>query len=244
MTGPGRAPTSGFNTGGINAAHQYSFWASDAYYARYLVNGDADFLRGMQSSLVRQYDEWSNNFDSSRGLYWQYPVWDASEYTISSYQTTDPYHGGKGFRPTLNAYQWADAQAISKIAPPAGSPSADRLRLGTPQSAFELVTDWLAEGGLGFLQPLVAGPVGHDGVAGGRRHGRSRRLPWRDVPRTSRESHRRSRRLIETTSVDARRTGTRRRRGSRWCCRFIVPCSRLSPASPEQISGAISTEKP
>lgn len=116
LTGPGRTPTSGFDTGGINAAHQYSFWAADAYYARYLVNGDAEFLKGQQANLVRQYNEWSNNFDAARGLYWQYPVWDASEFTISSYQTNDPYHGGKGFRPTLNAYQWADAQAISKIA--------------------------------------------------------------------------------------------------------------------------------
>jgi hypothetical protein len=120
MTGPGRTPTSGFDTGGINAAHQYSFWAADAYYARYLVNGDAGFLTAQQANLVRQYNEWSGNFDSARGLYWQFPVWDASEYTISSYQTTDPYHGGKGFRPTLNSYQWADALAISRIATLAG----------------------------------------------------------------------------------------------------------------------------
>ncbi len=43
-------------------------------------------------------------------------------------------------------------------APGAASPSADWLRLGHPQSAFELVTDWLNQGGLGQIQPLWPGP--------------------------------------------------------------------------------------
>jgi hypothetical protein len=43
-------------------------------------------------------------------------------------------------------------------APGAASPSADWLRLGHPQSAFELVTDWLSQGGLGRIQPLWAEP--------------------------------------------------------------------------------------
>lgn len=123
LTGPGRTPTSGFDTGGINAAHQYSFWAADSYYARYLVNGDAGFITPLQADLVRQYDEWSANYNAAVGLYWQYPVWDASEYTISSYQTSDPYHGGKGYRPTLNSYQWADAQAIARLAAMNGDPA-------------------------------------------------------------------------------------------------------------------------
>jgi hypothetical protein len=42
--------------------------------------------------------------------------------------------------------------------PAANSPSADWLRLGHPASAFELVSDWLSEGGLGQVQPLWPGP--------------------------------------------------------------------------------------
>jgi hypothetical protein len=109
LTGPGQP-----------GAHQYSFWAADAAYARYLVNGDKAFVTGILADLVHQYDGWSDHLDAGRGLYWQVPVWDAMEFTIGSYQTSDPYHGGDGFRPTLNAYQFGDARAIAAIARLAG----------------------------------------------------------------------------------------------------------------------------
>lgn len=120
MRGAGRNPTAGYDTGGLNSAHQYSFWAADAAYNRFLVHGRRDFVQSLLPDLVRQYEEWNPNFDSARGLYWQFPVWDAMEFTISSYQSNDPYHGGAGFRPSLNAYQWADARAVSAIARLAG----------------------------------------------------------------------------------------------------------------------------
>jgi hypothetical protein len=50
------------------------------------------------------------------------------------------------------------AAAMAVPAPGNGSPSADWLRLGKPQSSFELVSDWLSEGGLGQIQPLWPGP--------------------------------------------------------------------------------------
>ena len=112
---------------GRAGAHQYSFWAADAAYARYLVNGDAGFVTDLLDDLVVQYDGWDANFDQARGLYWQVPVWDAMEFTIGSYQTSDPYHGGAGFRPTINAYQYGDARAIAAIATLAG----DRVTAST-----------------------------------------------------------------------------------------------------------------
>jgi hypothetical protein len=42
---------------------------------------------------------------------------------------------------------------------PVGSATADWLRLGHPQSAFELISDWLSEGGLGRIQRLWPGPA-------------------------------------------------------------------------------------
>ena len=45
------------------------------------------------------------------------------------------------------------------ITPPGlGTPTADWIRLGHPESSFQLVTDWLGEGGMGFIQPLWPGP--------------------------------------------------------------------------------------
>ncbi|KAF5586119.1 coagulation factor 5 8 type domain-containing protein [Fusarium pseudoanthophilum] len=80
------------------------------------VTGDKDFVVGQLANLVKQYRGWDNHYSSSLGLYWQVPVWDATEYTAASYESSDPYHGGAGFRPTINSYQYGDAIAIAKIA--------------------------------------------------------------------------------------------------------------------------------
>jgi len=58
------------------------------------------------------------------------------ELSASSYQSSDPYHGGDGYRPTINAYQFGDAQAIGTVAALSGDRStwlqfttrAERLR--------------------------------------------------------------------------------------------------------------------
>ncbi|HEX4204381.1 MAG TPA: trehalase family glycosidase, partial [Ktedonobacteraceae bacterium] len=114
---------------------QYSFWIADSYYARYLVNSDQNFLTGFLNKLDANYQAWATpanynpttgrygtGYDASFGLYYQTPVWDAMEFSLSSYQDpTDPYHGGEGYRPTINAYMYGDAQAIAQIAQLAGN---------------------------------------------------------------------------------------------------------------------------
>lgn len=96
-------------------AHQYSFWCVDAAARRAEVNGDLGFLAGLVPQLRAQYEQWKGNFDPDLGLYWQAPVWDAMEYSASSYRSSDPYHGGEGYRPTVNAYQFADARALAQL---------------------------------------------------------------------------------------------------------------------------------
>ena len=119
LNGPGQFPkprTEFLNPDTGDWAHQYSFWAADAVWQQYLAAGDRAFTASHKENLARQYDGWADHFNSSLGLYWQVPVWDASEYTASSYETSDPYHGGDGYRPTLNSYQYGDARAIAAIA--------------------------------------------------------------------------------------------------------------------------------
>lgn len=104
-------------------AHQYSFWAVDAAVARAEVTGDWRMLADRIPQLERQYEGWkASNFDAQRGLYWQTPVWDAMEFTAGSYQSDDPYHGGDGFRPTINAYQYGDARALALLLRKSGRP--------------------------------------------------------------------------------------------------------------------------
>ncbi|WP_306211715.1 MGH1-like glycoside hydrolase domain-containing protein [Actinoplanes sp. RD1] len=130
LTGSGstaKPATEELNKNTTDWAHQYSFWAVDAAVARAEVTGDWQFLVDRLPALRRQYEGWkTSNYDSARGLYWQTPVWDAMEYTAGSYQTADPYHGGDGFRPTLNAYQYGDALALAAILRRAGDPTTAR----------------------------------------------------------------------------------------------------------------------
>jgi hypothetical protein len=99
---------------------QYSFWVADSLWARYQVTGDGAFTRAWLPALESNYDAWADHFNPALGLYWQVPVWDAMEYTAATYSAQnpdgDPYHGGPGYRPTINAYQYADARAIAHIA--------------------------------------------------------------------------------------------------------------------------------
>ncbi|GIM89817.1 MGH1-like glycoside hydrolase domain-containing protein [Paractinoplanes toevensis] len=128
LTGSGAGPkpaTDALNDNATDWAHQYSFWAVDAAVARASVTGDWRFLTDRLPALSRQYEGWkATNFDTARGLYWQTPVWDAMEFTAGSYQSDDPYHGGDGFRPTINAYQYGDARALALLSRRAGDNAA------------------------------------------------------------------------------------------------------------------------
>src|SRR5262249_18834115 len=55
-------------------------------------------------------------FDPAIGLFWQTGHDDGMEININSRQTKDTVRGAPGYRPTLNAYLWADALAIARIA--------------------------------------------------------------------------------------------------------------------------------
>ncbi|XWW98949.1 hypothetical protein V2A60_006953 [Cordyceps javanica] len=121
LAGPGQLPKptdDGVNKDTYDSAHEYSFWAASSVWKQYLITGDRNFVTGQLDNLVRQYRGWDNHFDSDLRLYWQVPVWDATEFTAASYQSPsgDAYHGGAGFRPTINAYQYGDARAIAAIA--------------------------------------------------------------------------------------------------------------------------------
>ena len=118
LNGPGQFPkpqTYGDNPDTSDWAHEYSFWAATAVWQTYLAHGDLDFATGQLPQLVKQYRGWDNHFNATLGLYWQVPVWDATEFTPASYESSDPYHGGAGYRPTINAYQYGDAGAIASL---------------------------------------------------------------------------------------------------------------------------------
>jgi hypothetical protein len=98
---------------------RYSESVADATFARYLVNGDADFLMMQLDSMISIYNQWYDHYDSSKQLYYIPAMPDATEYTIASIDASggkDGFEGGDAFRPTINSYMYGNAMAISKIA--------------------------------------------------------------------------------------------------------------------------------
>ena len=114
---------------GVSPSRQFSEWVTGAAYQRYLVTGDATPLKANLTQFISHYNAWSSNFtanisvngtSTTDSLYFQTPLADATEFTETSFRSTDAFGGGAGFRPTINSYQYANALAISKIAALAG----------------------------------------------------------------------------------------------------------------------------
>ena len=115
LTGPGQQEQT-VNPDAPDWAHEYSFWAATAALQQAEATGDVAALKALQGALVRQYRGWDNHFDPALGLYWQLPVWDAKELSPASYESSNQFAGVHTFRPSINAYQYGDALAISQVA--------------------------------------------------------------------------------------------------------------------------------
>lgn len=111
-----------FMYNGGNDRH-FSEAIADATYDTYLVNGDRAFALENLPEMKRLYRQWDDHYDASKGLYWIEPLYDATEYTIASIDASggkDGFGGGNAFRPTINAFMFANAEAISKLSALAG----------------------------------------------------------------------------------------------------------------------------
>lgn len=87
-------------------SHKYS--DALAYAARdvTLANGDDGLTTALLPAMVQNYKAWQATQQDSNGLFWSIDTRDAMEKSIS----------GDGYRPTLNSYMVADAEAIAAIA--------------------------------------------------------------------------------------------------------------------------------
>jgi hypothetical protein len=111
-----------FETPGA-APRSYSNWYGDAVFAAFLVTGDRRFLATMLPHMEAQYTGWTaEHWDSTRQMFHWDGMHDGMETNINSRLTSDPFSGADGFRPTLNAYLYGDAMAISRAATLLGQP--------------------------------------------------------------------------------------------------------------------------
>jgi F5/8 type C domain len=99
----------------------YSTWLADGVWAAHRVHPDDDFMRDLLPDLKKNHEGWEKRqFVADAGLFWQNGHDDGMEFNINSRQTKDILRGASGYRPTMNAYMYADALAIARTAELAG----------------------------------------------------------------------------------------------------------------------------
>jgi hypothetical protein len=106
---------------------RYGCWLADGIWAAHAVQPDDGLLKELLPDLQRNYEGWEKRqFVPEVGLFWQNGHDDGMEYNITSRQTADIVRGGDGFRPGFNAYMYADALAIARVARLAGDAGVAR----------------------------------------------------------------------------------------------------------------------
>ncbi len=99
----------------------YSTWLADAVWAVHRVHPDDAFVKELLPDLKKNHEGWEKrHFVADAGLFWQTGHDDGMEFNINSRQTKDILRGAPGYRPTMNAYMWADAIAVARVADLAG----------------------------------------------------------------------------------------------------------------------------
>jgi len=99
----------------------YSNWYADSLWAIHEVAGDDKWIVSMLPYMQRQYAGWMDErWDAEHRMFRWDGMHDGMETTINSRQTPQWFDGAEGYRPTLNAYLYADAVAISRTAELAG----------------------------------------------------------------------------------------------------------------------------
>lgn len=103
----------------------YSTWLADAVWALHQVHPDPAGVRRLWPLLAKNHEAWrQRHFVEDVGLYWQTGHDDGMEFNINSRQTRDILRGAPSYRPSFNAYLWADAMALSRMAQLAGDEAA------------------------------------------------------------------------------------------------------------------------
>jgi len=95
----------------------YSTWLADAVWNGYKVQYNKQLLLGLKNGLTDNYAKWEKeHWIEKEGMFAWDGMHDGMETNINSRQTAKWFEGAPGYRPTLNSYMWADANAISNIA--------------------------------------------------------------------------------------------------------------------------------
>jgi hypothetical protein len=95
----------------------YTTWIADAVWQGYQVYRNQGFVKHMRGHLIKDYQGWEkDHWVEEEGMFAWDGMHDGMETNINSRQTPQWFDGAPGYRPTLNSYMWANANAIRNIA--------------------------------------------------------------------------------------------------------------------------------
>ncbi|MFO0958746.1 MAG: discoidin domain-containing protein [Isosphaeraceae bacterium] len=142
----------------------YSTWLADAAWAVHQVHPDPDGLVELLPDLKANYEAWEkSHFLPEFGLFWQTGHDDGMEYNINSRQTRDILRGAPACRPTINAYLWADARAIARVAELAHDEATAKLYREKAQGLKANLQDRLWDTNRRFFYPMARQDEEKDG---------------------------------------------------------------------------------
>ncbi|TWW00862.1 MGH1-like glycoside hydrolase domain-containing protein [Chitinophaga pinensis] len=126
--------------------HQFSSWAADAVYNRFLVDGDSSFVQALLPAMDEDYRLWEREKRLPDGLFWQFDVKDGMEESISGARRE------KHTRPTISSYMYGNANALAKIAKMAGNDTLRARYTADAQKIRQLVQTQLWDDTAAFFK--------------------------------------------------------------------------------------------
>lgn len=126
--------------------HQFSSWAADAVYNRFLINRDSSFVTELLPYMDKDYRLWELEKRLPNGLFWQFDVKDGMEESISGARRE------KHTRPTISSYMYGNAIALTKIAAMAGNDTLQRRYAADAAKIRNLVQEQLWDDTAAFFK--------------------------------------------------------------------------------------------
>jgi hypothetical protein len=152
-----------FRTAGAQPRN-YSTWLADSVWATQMVHGDEAFAKDLLDDLKKNFAAWeARHYVPEVGLFWQTGHDDGMEFNINSRQTKDILRGAPSYRPSFNAYMYADAIAIAKIARLAGDDATAETFDSKAANIKRLVQEKLWDSKREFFFPMLKNDEEKDG---------------------------------------------------------------------------------
>ncbi|MHA7984458.1 MGH1-like glycoside hydrolase domain-containing protein [Rathayibacter sp. CAU 1779] len=144
--------------------HRYTEWIAWAAVESARLQDRWDVVSPLLSGMAHNFEAWHENLHPS-GLYWAHDLADAMEFSIS----------GDGLRPTINAYLYGNAAAISELATRTGDAALSHRFSEISDGLARRIVDDLYDPELGLFVTLPLGSLDDDAYL--REASAERRMP-------------------------------------------------------------------